>query len=158
MLDGAARVKPLLAEVERLGMPAVAITDHGNVHGAFEFYQQASARGIKPVIGIEAYLAPTSRYHKQPVLWGEAAQRGDDVAGGGAYTHLTLLAQDARGLRNLFRLSSLASLEGHHYKPRMDRELLASHGGGVIATTGTMSTAVTPRSTRPCCVCGPARR
>jgi DNA polymerase-3 subunit alpha len=145
MLDGAARVRPLLAEVDRLGMPAVAITDHGNVHGAFEFYQQASARGIKPVIGIEAYLAPTSRYHKQPVLWGDAAQRGDDVAGGGAYTHLTLLAEDARGLRNLFRLSSLASLEGHHYKPRMDRELLATHGAGVIATTGCPSGEVQTR-------------
>ena len=145
MLDGAAKLKPLFAEVAALGMPAVAMTDHGNLYGAFDFFTQAKATGIKPIIGIEAYVAPASRYHKKPVLWGEARDRGDDVSGGGAYTHMTLLAETAAGLRNLFRLSSLASLEGYYYKPRMDRELLAQHAGGIIATTGCPSGEVQTR-------------
>jgi DNA polymerase III subunit alpha len=145
MLDGAAKLKPLFAEVAALGMPAVAMTDHGNLYGAFDFFTQAKATGIKPIIGIEAYVAPASRYHKKPVLWGEARDRGDDVSGGGAYTHLTLLAETAAGLRNLFRLSSIASLEGYYYKPRMDRELLAQHAGGLIATTGCPSGEVQTR-------------
>lgn len=136
MLDGAARLKPLFAEVSRLGMPAVGMTDHGNLFGAYDFYQHATAAGIKPVIGIEAYVAPESRFHKRPVSWGEPHQRGDDVSGGGAYTHLTLLAADADGLRNLFRLSSRSSIEGFYQRPRMDWELLAEYAGGVIASTG----------------------
>jgi DNA polymerase III subunit alpha len=145
MLDGAAKLKPLFAEVAALGMHAVAMTDHGNLYGAFDFFTQAKATGIKPIIGIEAYVAPASRYHKKPVLWGEARDRGDDVSGGGAYTHMTLLAETAAGLRNLFRLSSVASLEGYYYKPRMDRELLAQHAGGIIATTGCPSGEVQTR-------------
>jgi len=90
MLDGAARLKDLFAEVERQGMPAVAMTDHGNMHGANDFYKQAMKAGVTPVIGIEAYVAPASRFHKQPVKWGDPHQKGDDVSGGGHYTHKTL--------------------------------------------------------------------
>ncbi|CAB4666074.1 MAG: DNA polymerase III subunit alpha [Actinobacteria bacterium] len=134
MLDGAARVGDLVAEVARQEMPAIAMTDHGNVFGAFDFYKQAKKAGVKPIIGIEAYVAPESRFEKKRVKWAEGGD--DDVSGGGAYTHMTLLAENNEGLANLFRLSSLASLEGYYYKPRMDRELLAKYAHGIIATTG----------------------
>jgi DNA polymerase-3 subunit alpha len=141
MLDGAARLRDLFREAGRLGMPALAMTDHGNLYGAYDFYQQAVAAGIRPIIGMEAYLTPgTSRFDKTRVRWntGNTGAEGgaNDVSGGGAYTHLTMLAADADGLHNLFRLGSLASLEGYFYKPRADRELLARHAQGVIATTG----------------------
>jgi len=113
------------------------MTDHGNMFGAYEFYQQAGKVGVKPIIGIEAYLAPESRFLKKPVFWAESGRRevdldgeGGDVSGGGAYTHMTMLAADAGGLRNMFRLSSRASLEGFYRKPRMDRELIAEHARG----------------------------
>ena len=134
MLDGAARVGDLVEEVARLEMPAIAMTDHGNVFGAFEFYKQATKAGVKPIIGIEAYVAPESRFDKKRVQW--ASGGDDDVSGGGAYTHMTILAENNHGLKNLFRLSSLASLEGYYYKPRMDRELLSQYADGLIATTG----------------------
>lgn len=152
MLDGAAKVAPLFAEAQRLGMPAVAMTDHGNMYGADEFYQNAKKFGITPIIGIEAYLAPTSRFHKKPVFWGDSKQRdfdeygeGGDVSGGGAYTHMTMLAANATGLRNLFTLSSMASMQGFYRKPRMDRELVAEHAAGIIATTGCPSGEVQTR-------------
>jgi DNA polymerase-3 subunit alpha len=134
MLDGAARVGDLVAEVARQEMPAIAMTDHGNVFGAFEFYKQATKVGVKPIIGIEAYVAPESRHEKKKVQWASGGE--DDVSGGGAYTHMTILAENNQGLANLFRLSSLASLEGYYYKPRMDRELLSRYADGLIATTG----------------------
>jgi DNA polymerase-3 subunit alpha len=134
MLDGAARVADLVAEVARQEMPAIAMTDHGNVFGAFDFYKQAKKVGVKPIIGIEAYVAPESRFEKKRVKWAEGGE--DDVSGGGAYTHMTILAENNEGLSNLFRLSSLASLEGYYYKPRMDRELLTQYSKGLIATTG----------------------
>ena len=134
MLDGAARVEELVKEVARQEMPAIAITDHGNVFGAFEFNKQARKVGVKPIIGIEAYVAPESRFDKKRVKWADGGE--DDVSGGGAYTHMTLLAENNVGLSNLFKLSSLASLEGFYYKPRMDRELLAKYSKGIIATTG----------------------
>jgi DNA polymerase-3 subunit alpha len=134
MLDGAARVADLVAEVARQEMPAIAMTDHGNVFGAFDFYKQAKKVGVKPIIGIEAYVAPESRFEKKRVKWAEGGE--DDVSGGGAYTHMTILAENNEGLSNLFRLSSLASLEGYYYKPRMDRELLTRYSKGLIATTG----------------------
>ncbi|RSM84725.1 DNA polymerase III subunit alpha [Kibdelosporangium aridum] len=142
MLDGAAKIGPLFAEAARLGMPAVGMTDHGNMYGADEFYQVATKTGIKPIIGIEAYVAPGSRHHKKPVFWGQ----GDgDVSGGGAYTHMTMVARNATGLRNLFKLSSLASMEGYYRKPRMDRDLIAEHADGIIATTGCPSGEVQTR-------------
>ena len=124
MLDGAARVGDLMDEVVRQGMSAIAMTDHGNVFGAFDFYKSALKTGVKPIIGIEAYVAPESRFEKKRVKWADGGE--DDVSGGGAYTHMTILAENNIGLRNLFRLSSLASLEGYYYKPRMDREILAN--------------------------------
>ncbi len=134
MLDGAAKISELVEEVARQKMPAVAMTDHGNVFGAFEFHKIAKKAGIKPIIGIEAYVAPESRFDKRRVKWAEGGE--DDVSGGGAYTHMTLLAENNLGLSNLFKLSSLASLEGFYYKPRMDRELLAKYASGIIGTTG----------------------
>jgi DNA polymerase-3 subunit alpha len=134
MLDGAARVGDLVSEVARQEMPAIAMTDHGNVFGAFDFYKQATKAGVKPIIGIEAYVAPESRFDKKRVQWADGGE--DDVSGGGAYTHMTILAENNQGLANLFRLSSLASLEGYYYKPRMDRELISRYADGLIATTG----------------------
>ncbi|MGH3870763.1 MAG: DNA polymerase III subunit alpha [Pseudonocardiaceae bacterium] len=152
MLDGAAKISPLFAEAQRLGMPAVAMTDHGNMYGSAEFFRQSKKCGVKPIIGIEAYLAPASRYHKKPIFWGQANQRGSDefgeggdVSGSGAYTHMTMLAADATGLRNLFRLSSLASFEGYYRKPRMDRDLITEYSQGIIATTGCPSGEVQTR-------------
>ncbi|MBO0833667.1 MAG: DNA polymerase III subunit alpha, partial [Actinobacteria bacterium] len=136
MLDGAARLDDLFAECQRMSMPAIAMTDHGNVYGAYDFWAKATASGIKPIIGMEAYVAPEHRRHKQPVLWGTPAQRDDDVSGAGAYTHMTLLAETTAGMHNLFKISSLASLEGYFRKPRVDRELLSRYAAGIIATTG----------------------
>ena len=102
MLDGAAKVGALFDEVERLEMPAVAMTDHGNMYGSAEFYRRSRKSGVKPIIGIEAYLAPQSRHHKKPMFWGQANQRGSDefgeggdVSGAGAYTHMTMVARTA---------------------------------------------------------------
>ncbi|MGB3443344.1 MAG: PHP domain-containing protein, partial [Actinophytocola sp.] len=145
MLDGAAQIAPLFAEAARLGMPAVGMTDHGNMYGADEFYQESRKAGIKPVIGIEAYVAPESRFVRKPVSWGQTGQRGDDVSGGGAYTHMTMLAGNAQGLRNLFTLSSRASIEGYYRKPRMYRALIAEYAEGIIATTGCPSGEVQTR-------------
>src|SRR5215469_2281998 len=145
MLDGAARLKDLFTQCERDGMPAIAMTDHGNLYGAYDFWTKATAAGIKPVIGIEAYVAPEHRKHRQPVRWGSPSQASDDISGAGAYTHMTLFAETTSGLHNLFRLASLASLEGFFRKPRMDRELLAAHAGGLIATTGCPSGEVQTR-------------
>jgi DNA polymerase III subunit alpha len=136
MLDGAARLKDVFDECNRTGMSAIAMTDHGNVYGAYDFWSKARAAGVKPIIGIEAYVAPEHRGHRQPVRWGTPAQKDDDVSGGGAYTHMTLLAETTEGMHNLFRLASMASLEGFFRKPRMDRELLARYAKGIIATTG----------------------
>ncbi len=154
MLDGAAKITPLISEAARLKMPAIAMSDHGNVFGAYEFNAAAKKSGIKPVIGIEAYVAPASRYHKEPVFWGDVSQRrsndetgeGGDVSGSGSYTHLTMWAADAAGLRNLFKLSSRAWLEGfYRLWPRMDDDLLAEHGAGIIATTACPSGEVQTR-------------
>ena len=137
MLDGAARLDDLFAKTAELEMPALAMTDHGNVFGAYDFWKKAKAAGIKPIIGTEAYLAPGSRFDKTRVKWGAGGQ--DDVSGGGAYTHMTMLSTSQKGMHALFRLSSLASLEGYYYKPRMDKELLAEHAVDMIGTTGCAS-------------------
>ena len=135
MLDGAARVKPLVEAVAQQGMPAVAVTDHGNTFGAFDFWRSAKDAGVKPIIGIEAYLTPgTHRSDRTRVRWGSGG--GDDVSGAGAYTHMTMLSESTDGMHNLFRLSSYSSLEGYYFKPRMDRELLQKYSRGLIATTG----------------------
>jgi DNA polymerase-3 subunit alpha len=140
MLDGAARVGDLFDGCEQMEMPAIAVTDHGNLFGAYEFYKAAKKSPVKPIIGIEAYVTPkTHRSERKRVRWGEAtngASSGDDVSGGGAFTHMTLWAESTAGMHNLFRMGSLASLEGYFYKPRMDRELLNTYHEGLIATTG----------------------
>jgi DNA polymerase III subunit alpha len=135
MLDGAARLKDLFATAAEMGMPALAMTDHGNVFGAYDFYKQANDAGVKPIIGMEAYLTPnTHRSDRTRVRWNHGGD--DDVSGGGAFTHMTLLAETTAGMHNLFRLSSRSSLEGFFYKPRADRELLSQYSGGLIGTTG----------------------
>lgn len=137
MLDGAARLTSMVEEAARQEMPAIAVTDHGNTFGAFEFYKTATAGGVKPIIGIEAYVTPgTHRTDKTRIRWGTAEQQGDDVSGSGAYTHMTMWAENNTGLHNLFRLSSKASIEGYYFKPRMDRDLLNTYHEGIIATTG----------------------
>src|SRR4051794_17330609 len=146
MLDGAARVKELLAEASRLGMPAAAITDHGNMHGAYDFYKQAKAAGITPVIGVEAYVAPESRLTKSRIKWGRPEQKSDDVSGNGAITHMTMWARNAVGLKNLFRLNSRASMEGQLGKwPRMDVDIIAEHAEGIMSRTGCPSGGVQTR-------------
>ncbi|ONH56231.1 DNA polymerase III subunit alpha [Frankia sp. CcI49] len=146
MLDGAARLKDMFSEVSRQGMPAVAITDHGYMYGAYDFYKQATAAGVKPIIGCEAYVAPESRLLKQRVRWGDPNQKSDDVSGGGSYTHMTMWARNETGLHNLFRLNSRASIEGHYIKwPRMDSEIIAEHAEGLMATTGCPSGEVQTR-------------
>jgi DNA polymerase-3 subunit alpha len=135
MLDGAARIDDLFARTAEMGMPAIATTDHGYVFGAYEFWSKARRHDVKPIIGVEAYVTPgTHRTDKTRVKWGDGGR--DDVSGSGAYTHMTLLARTNDGMHNLFRMSSLASLEGYYFKPRMDRELLQTYGRGLIATTG----------------------
>ncbi|CAB0571034.1 DNA polymerase III subunit alpha [Corynebacterium diphtheriae] len=137
MLDGMAKVDMLAEEVVKQGMPAVGMTDHGNMFGSDAFYRAMKAAGVKPIIGIEAYMAPGSRLHKERVRWGEPHQKSDDVSASGAYLHQTMLAENVEGLHNLFYLSSMASYEGQLGKwPRMDAELIAEHATGIIATTG----------------------
>ncbi|GAA3051757.1 MULTISPECIES: DNA polymerase III subunit alpha [Actinomycetes] len=137
MLDGAAKIGELFEETQRLGMPAVATTDHGFLFGAYEFWKTAQQYDVKPIIGLEAYLTPgTHRSERRRVKWGDGVAGEKDVSGGGAYTHMTMWAEDTRGMHNLFRMGSLASIEGYYFKPRMDREILETYGKGIIATTG----------------------
>jgi DNA polymerase-3 subunit alpha len=127
LLDGANRVPELVAHVKKLGMNACAITDHGNLFGAIEFYQECRATGINPIIGYEAYVAPTRRTER------EAKKRGE------AGYHLTLLAKSATGFKNLIKMASVAYLEGYYYIPRIDKELLAAHHEGLICLSGCAS-------------------
>ena len=146
MLDGAAKIDDLFSTAAEMGMPAVATTDHGYIFGAYEFWKKAQRHGVKPIIGIEGYLTPgTHRTDRTRVKFGDGTAGRDDVSGSGAYTHMTLLAPDNKAMHNLFRMCSLASLEGHYFKPRMDRELLELYGRGLIATTGCPSGEVQTR-------------
>ena len=141
MLDGAARLDDLLGEAVKLGMPAIAMTDHGNLYGAYEFYAKAKQHGIKAIIGLEGYYAPQGRFERRQFDFGGGFDEGtpeDPTAGRGkqSYTHMTLWSETTAGMHNLFRLSSLASLEGYYHKPRFDRDLLQRYGKGLIGTTG----------------------
>jgi DNA polymerase-3 subunit alpha len=127
LLDGANQLGPLIDQVKAFGQPAVAITDHGNMFGAIDFYQKAKAAGVKPIIGCEAYLAPGSRHAK------------DSALANNEYYHLILLASNRTGYQNLIKLVSKAYLEGFYYKPRMDKELLIQHHEGLIALSGCLS-------------------
>ncbi len=124
LLDGAIRIKDLVEKAVCLGMPAVAMTDHGNLFGAIEFYQAAKKAGLKPIIGCEMYIAPGSMRDKK------AASAKD------ASNHFTLLAKDATGYQNLVKLVTAGYLDGYYYKPRIDKELLAQHAEGLIALSG----------------------
>jgi DNA polymerase III subunit alpha len=145
ILDGAARIREAVAEAQRLGMPALAITDHGNMHGTYDFFRTATAAGIVPVLGIEAYVAPGTRFERRPVRWGTPDQKSDDVSGAGRYTHATIWAVDNAGLHNLFALTSRSFIEGTYGKPRMDAELIGEHARGLVATTGCPSGEVQTR-------------
>ncbi len=120
LLDGANRINKLVEAAKNMGMPAIAITDHGNMYGAVEFYKAAKAAGIKPIIGCEVYVAPRDRHE-------------DFEINGVRYYHLILLAENAAGYKNLVKLVSLASIEGMYYKPRVDKELLHKYHEGIIA-------------------------
>ncbi|GJL56341.1 MAG: DNA-directed DNA polymerase [Nitrospirales bacterium] len=128
LLDGANQLDPLFKQVSEFGMPAVAMTDHGNMFGAIDFFQKGQTHGVKPIIGCEAYMAPGSRRQKRD---GHLAHND--------YYHLILLATNLTGYQNLMKLSSKAYLEGFYYKPRMDKELLAEHHEGIIALSGCLS-------------------
>ena len=136
MLDGAARLDELVAKAVQDGQPGLGITDHGNMYGTLEFFKECRKQGVKPIIGTEAYMAYDSR-HERPARRGRVDDSGGDTEGGKKlYYHLTLLAENNQGYRNLIQLASLAFLEGYYYKPRMDWELLEKYHHGLIATTG----------------------
>ena len=144
MLDGASRLDDLFAEASRQEMTAIAMTDHGNLFGAYDFWKKGRASGVKPIIGLEGYYAPQGRSERKPFDFGGGFDEGtpeDPGAGRGkhSYTHMTLWAENTAGMHNLFRLSSLASLEGQYHKPRFDRELLERYSTGLIGTTGCAS-------------------
>jgi DNA polymerase-3 subunit alpha len=132
LLDGANKIGPLIEHAKASGMEAIAMTDHGNMFGAVEFFQKATAAGIKPIIGVEAYLAPGKRTDRTQV------PRSDDFDGGGNF-HLILLAQNRDGYRNLCRLLTTAYQDGLYYKPRIDKEILAELSDGIIALSGCLS-------------------
>jgi DNA polymerase III subunit alpha len=136
MLDGAARLDELVAKAVGDGQPAIGITDHGNMYGTLDFYRECNKQGIKPIIGTEAYMAHDHR-SERPTRRGRIDDSGGDTEGGKKlYYHLTLLAENQTGYKNLIQLSSLAFMEGYYYKPRMDWELLEKYSDGLIATTG----------------------
>lgn len=128
LLDGANRVPELCAQVKKLGMNAIAVTDHGNLYGAIELLKEAQSAGIRPIIGYEAYVAP-----------GKRSERDNKGAGGEYSYHLTMLAHNTQGFRNLIKLSSMAYLEGFYYKPRIDKEILKAHSEGITILSGCMS-------------------
>jgi DNA polymerase-3 subunit alpha len=136
MLDGAARVGELVAAAASDGQPALGITDHGNMYGVLDFYKACRAYGVKPIVGCEVYQAHDSRAER-PTRRGRIDDTGGETEGGKKlYYHLTLLAENDTGYRNLIQLASLAFLEGYYYKPRLDWQLLERYHEGLIATTG----------------------
>ncbi|MGH9247401.1 MAG: DNA polymerase III subunit alpha [Acidimicrobiales bacterium] len=136
MLDGAARIGEVVAKAAADGQPAIGITDHGNMYGILDFYKACRGAGIKPIIGVEAYQAEDSRFER-PSRRGRLDDSGGDSDGGKKlYYHLTLLAENNAGYRNLIQLASQAFLQGYWYKPRLDWDLLEQHRDGVIVTTG----------------------
>jgi DNA polymerase-3 subunit alpha len=131
LLDGACRLDRLMDKAHELKFPALAVTDHGVLYGAIDFYKAARERGIKPIIGCEVYVAPASRFEKK------TAAGGRDV-----YHHLVLLAKDEAGYKNLVRLTTAAHLEGYYYKPRIDKELLAAHKDGLVVLSGCLASEI----------------
>src|SRR5215467_8931858 len=131
LLDGACRLDRLMERAHELKFPALAITDHGVMYGAIDFYQAALAKGIKPILGCEVYVAPGSRLEKK------TSSGGKDV-----YHHLVLLAKDEQGYKNLISLVTAAHLEGYYYKPRIDKEILAAQCEGLIALSGCLASEI----------------
>src|SRR2546422_489872 len=131
LLVGACRLDRLMDKAHELKFPALAVTDHGVLYGAVDFYQAAQEKGVKPIIGCEVYVAPGSRFEKK------TSSGGRDV-----YHHLVLLAKDEMGYKNLTRLATAAHLEGYYYKPRIDKELLAAHKEGLIALSGCLASEI----------------
>ena len=127
LLDGAGPINRLVGRAKDHGMNALAITDHGNLHGALEFYRECKKKEINPIIGYEAYIAPNSRFEKDAGNMKEASY------------HLTLLCQNKTGFKNLLKMASAAYLEGFYFKPRIDKELLAAHSEGIICLSGCVS-------------------
>lgn len=142
LLDGATTPERNAKRAAELGQTHLAQTNHGTLTGAYEHYKQCKAHGVVPIIGIEAYIAPESRHTKSPVYWGTPEQRKADVGSQGAASHMLLLARDAQGLRNLYKLHELSYTEGFYRKPRVDLELLERYSEGLIATTGCAGGAV----------------
>ncbi|HEU4648082.1 MAG TPA: DNA polymerase III subunit alpha, partial [Gemmatimonadales bacterium] len=128
LLDGANRIPDLVAHVKKLGMDSLAVTDHGNLHAAWTFYEEAKAQGIRPILGFEAYMAFGSRREQQKPQWAPAA-----------YSHLVLLAKNRAGYKNLIKLSSIGYTEGFYRRPRIDREVLAQHAEGVVCLAACLS-------------------
>jgi DNA polymerase-3 subunit alpha len=122
LLDGACKISDLVSEAKKNEMPALALTDHGNMFGAIEFYQAARKTGVKPILGVEAYIAPGSR-----------KQRSYTSGIASTSFHLVLLAKDYNGYQNLMRLVSKAYLEGFYYRPRIDKEILKEYREGIVA-------------------------
>ena len=133
LLDGAIRIRDLVATVKSMGMKAVALTDHGNLFGAIPFYRIAVECGVKPILGMETYVARGSITEKNK---GRGASGND---------HLTLLVKNEEGYRNLILLSSISYTEGFYYKPRIDMELLSRHGKGLVALSGCLQGGKTER-------------
>ena len=125
LLDGLSKLQDLVRLAKEHKMPSLAITDHGNMYGAIEFYKLAKKEGVKPIIGVEAYMTAGSR-----------KDRTTEAGGSKRYYHLTLLAKNLEGYKNLIKLVTLANLEGYYYKPRMDKEILRRYSGGIIALSG----------------------
>jgi DNA polymerase III subunit alpha len=136
LLDGACRLDRLVDKAHELKFPALAITDHGAMHGVIDFYQTAREKGIKPIIGCEVYVAPGSRLEKK------TGSAGGPGGGRDVYHHLGLLAKDETGYKNLIKLTTAAHLEGYYYKPRIDKELLAAHKDGLIAMSGCLASEI----------------
>lgn len=142
LLDGASRLSELVDAAARDGQPALGITDHGNMYGVVEFYRACHDRGIKPIIGTEAYMAHEHR-EERPVRRGKVDDTGGSTSQGAKlYYHLTLLAENEIGYKNLIQVASRAFLEGYYYKPRVDWEVLSQHSEGLIATTGCLGSHV----------------
>jgi DNA polymerase-3 subunit alpha len=128
LLDGANRIEELVAQVKRLGMDSLAVTDHGNLHAAWDFYETAKAQKIRPILGFEAYLAFGPRQAREKPAWAPAP-----------YSHLVLLARNRTGYKNLIHLSSIGYTEGFYRRPRIDKDVLAEHSEGVMCLAACLS-------------------
>src|SRR5919198_2146899 len=127
LLDGASRIATLFGRAAEFQMPAVALTDHGGMFGALNFYEAGRETGVKPILGVEAYVAPGSRFDRTP---GEDAEK---------YRHLTILARNEAGYRNLLQLVTDAHIDGFYLRPRIDKEILAERSGGLIGLSGCLA-------------------